>query len=141
MARIWEEFKLAADVREPTTANASINPRGVISLNAIAWEALEKPEAVILLYDKLNRVIGLKPCHPRLDNAVPVRKKYRSKEDRVVIRAIALCRYYEITPAATLRFRNPTIDRSGTMELDLRDAHQVGLRGRPDIRSSFDLVA
>ncbi len=144
MARMWDEFKLTADVRETGGAGASINKRGVICLNAHAWKGFGSPEAVVLLFDKLNRVIGLRPCHPRLDNAVPVRKKYPGgKDDRMVIRAIALCHYHELTITTTLRFRNPAINKSGVLELDLRDAYEVGWqnikRSREHEYSAFSL--
>ena len=115
MAIQWNEFRNVPDIRNPGRMRVSINPTGVITLNGIAWEKLGEPDAAVLLYDEYNRTIGLKPAHPRIENAVPFRSKYANQK-RFVIRAIALCTHMGITIGRTLIFRNPVVEdgrRSG----------------------------
>jgi len=38
----------------------TMGPDGVIYMNAAAWDAMGRPEAVEMMYDKPRRVIGLK---------------------------------------------------------------------------------
>ena len=129
MARIWDEFRAVPDIRRPDQMRVSINERGIISLNRRAWEALKEPEDVVLVYDRLNCVIGLKPAHPRLDNAVPVRN-FNAKGGRFVLRAISMCVHIGITIGRTLIFRSPVIDDTGVLELDLRDTYEFVQRRR-----------
>lgn len=126
MAIQWSEFRNVPDVRKPGQMRVSINAAGVFTLNRIAWETLGEPDAAVLLYDEYNRVIGLKPAHPRIENAVLVRK-WDSKGGRFAVRAIALCVHLGITIGRTLIFRNPTIE-DGVMVLALRDTYEFTSR-------------
>lgn len=125
MAIQWSEFRKISEVRRGGL-RASINAAGVIALNRKAWEELGEPDAAILLYDEYNRVIGLKPAHPRLENAVPFRTKYANQK-RFVIRAIALCNHSGFKIGNTLIFRNPTIT-DGVLVLELRDTYEFNTR-------------
>mgnify|MGYP001198626960 CR=1 FL=1 len=125
MAIQWSEFRKVSEVRRGGL-RASINRAGVIALNRKAWEELGEPDAAILLYDEYNRVIGLKPAHPRLENAVPFRSKYENQK-RFVIRAIALCNHLSVNITNTLIFRNPTII-DGVLVLELRDTYEFNTR-------------
>ena len=122
------QFRNVPDVRKPGQLRVSINAAGVITLNRKAWEDLGEPDAAVMLYDEYNRVIGLKPAHPRLENAVPFRSKY-SGQNRFVIRAIAFCTHMGITIGRTLIFRNPTIE-DGVLVLALRDTYEFTSRKR-----------
>ncbi len=56
----------------------TIQRRGAISLNRTAFEDLGKPAAVKLLYDRAQRVIGLRATDPGIEGAYPVRTQASS---------------------------------------------------------------
>jgi hypothetical protein len=51
----------------------TIQAKGTLSLNAAAHHLIGSPEAVELLYDEENKVIGLRPVSPEDPDAYPVR--------------------------------------------------------------------
>lgn len=56
----------------------TIQRRGAISLNRTAFDSLGKPQAVKLLYDRKQRVIGLRPTELGIEGAYPVRTQASS---------------------------------------------------------------
>jgi len=57
-------------VRDPAV---TIQKRGALSLNRPAYEALDSPEAAELLFDREERLIGIRKADPSADHAMPVR--------------------------------------------------------------------
>lgn len=51
----------------------TIQRKGMFSLNLAAYEALGSPEAVELLYDPDERIVGLRSVNPEAAHAYPVR--------------------------------------------------------------------
>lgn len=51
----------------------TIQRKGMFSMNQAAFEALGSPEAVELLYDPEEKIIGLRPIDPEAAHAYPVR--------------------------------------------------------------------
>ena len=117
---------MVPDVRRPNEMRVSINAAGIIALNRKAWQELGEPAAAIMLYDEHNRVIGLKPVHPRVENASPFRRKEENQQ-RFIIRAIALCTRLGINIGRTLIFRNPVIE-DRVLVLSLRDTYEFTTR-------------
>ena len=64
------ECKNARASRDPTQ---TITVRGTLNLNKPAFELLGKPQAVVLLYARPERVIGLRPAPKDETNAYLVR--------------------------------------------------------------------
>ena len=73
----WEEFsrKSAPIGAKPYV---TLQRRGAISINRAAFDALGKPAAVKLLYDRNKRVMGLRPTEPGMEGAYPVRTQASS---------------------------------------------------------------
>ena len=76
-----------------------------------------QPTAVALLFDKVNRVIGVNPASPSMPNAFPVKTKTNGRD--CLIRATPFCKHYGIT-VDTTAFLNPAIDADGVLRLDLK---------------------
>jgi hypothetical protein len=57
----------------PTTPSITIQKRGLISINRAAFEAIDKPEGVELLWDAERKAIALRPASLTNQNAYPVR--------------------------------------------------------------------
>lgn len=95
----------------------TLGPRGDIYLNVKAWEALECPKAVELLFDRGRRVIGLVRAEPWHPNSFPVRHKVRANGK--VIHASPFCSHFMIKPLRTALFNDIEIDEQGVMSLPL----------------------
>jgi hypothetical protein len=102
----------------PTRArpHVTIQKRGAMSLNRAAYDAIESPKAVELLYDGGNRIIGLRPIDTDADNAYAVRPATTSAGP-FVISAMAFSRFYEIDTTLTRRW--PAYVEDGVLCIDL----------------------
>jgi hypothetical protein len=102
-----------------------MNPKGEIAMSRITYETFGSPEAVLLLFDRTNRRIGLKPTRKAMRNAYPVLVSGRCGGRKV--HAFRLIREYSIDRPATVKFPEAEIDDDGILRLDLRTA-KVPLR-------------
>ena len=114
--RNWQEFKGSPPPRNGNRMYVSVNNRGVIVLNRRSYESLDKPEAVLLLFDGDHYAIGLKPCTRLMPNAFPLAPRGRTGGH--VIWAFSFCKEHEIKPTGTIRFLEPKVE-NGILVLDL----------------------
>src|SRR5437773_10181405 len=83
----------------------TLNARGVLLLNQVAYKAMQEPPAVELRYDPNSRTIGLAPKDPRNINAFPVKGKDSPRKYQYrIIHASPFCKHYGITPRRTMLF-------------------------------------
>ena len=122
MIRHWEEFQLAPDTKKVTEARISLTPKGLISLNWIAMECFKDVRAVVLLFDRINSLIGLRPSEPGVRNAFPLIKSGKSKSCFVL--AKKFCNFYGIRNNATVVFQHVERDETGTVVLNLKSTVQ-----------------
>ncbi|HLA95949.1 MAG TPA: hypothetical protein VK612_09525 [Pyrinomonadaceae bacterium] len=52
----------------------TLNKLGSIAMSRVTFERLGEPEVVLVMFDRFNRRIGLKPAKPGTPNAYPLRK-------------------------------------------------------------------
>jgi hypothetical protein len=104
------------------TPLVTIQKRGAMSLNRAAWNAIDAPKAVELLYDRTSQIIGLRPIEPDADNAYPVRPA-TSTAGPYVISAMAFSRYYELDTTESRRW--PAYVQDGVLCIDLRNSTGV----------------
>lgn len=76
--------------------------RGLLTLNRAAFQALGEPEAVTLLYDANERVVGLRKADPTHKNAHAVRKQPKSHTYRIGAQGFAA--YHGIQTLRARRF-------------------------------------
>jgi hypothetical protein len=78
----------------------------VMTINRVAYEMLEGPEAVELLYNKQNRVIGVRQVSPKEPYAFPLRGQgRRGKEPSNYLVAVqAFTKYYGIDTSVAMRY-------------------------------------
>lgn len=105
-----------------------MSPRGVIYLNLKAWDALGRPRAVEMMFDKGRAVIGLRPADPLLPAAFPVKDKKGTSSK--VISASAFCTHFLIRMMRTALFRHVEVDEEGVMSLHLDAIAAVGRGAR-----------
>lgn len=63
-----------------TTPSVTIQKKGLISLNRAAFELMERPEGVELLWDADAKLIALRPSSLDNPNAYPARSQNSNKE-------------------------------------------------------------
>ncbi len=123
--RFWDEFPVGpANTRNEGDIWVTLSRKGEITIGAKAHLKLGLPEAAVLLYDRLNHMIGVAPCEPDAVNAFPLIKKKFG--DHRVIRANLFCRHHMIYVNRTAKFTKAEIDEEGVLTLDLRSLVGIG---------------
>jgi hypothetical protein len=82
----------------------TIQKRGTISLNKSAHVALGAPDAVELLYDQDEAIVGLHPVDATVEHAYPLRSASGKDTGPFVISAIAFTKFYDITTDVSRRW-------------------------------------
>ena len=103
----------------------TLNSRGQIYLNGMAYEKFGKPRAVALYYSREDDSIALEPSFERSDESFPLVKK----QNGWVIHASSFCRHHRIRVPTTERFLRPGIGNEGHLFLSLRETISVGGTG------------
>lgn len=106
-------------VKQPSVA---IQRRGNFSINRAAYELLGEPEAVELLFDRTERIMGMRPIDPSTPHAYPVRKQPNSAS--YLVAGNAFTQFYNIPIGTTRRFDAAVID--GVLAVDLKtEGHEI----------------
>ena len=117
----WIEFDETPN--KPYDGNyVSMNRDGLITINRRMHEAMQRPAAVILLFDPVNSRIGLKPASPLTPNAFPVKAKGRHGVHRISARSFA--RKWNLTLDCTVRFPSTEFDND-TLIINLKSREKV----------------
>ena len=119
----WEEFAGGPTPPRGERLHVSLNHKGQILLNKNAVEALGAPGHVILLIEKRNSKIGIRPASAGFTNAFPLRSRLPAHSRMIM--ASPFCRNYGIRVTGTVAFHNIDIDRDGMMTLDLAKTSRV----------------
>lgn len=132
--RNFEQFTGRAIPATRKTFRVAIQTRGNMSLNQAAFSALGEPAAVLLLYDKEAKVVGLKPVSADTRHAFPIRRQPNSKS--YVIGAASFCAHYDIPVGATTAFI-PTLE-DGILVFELDKGIQLPSRRRNKGESAIE---
>ncbi len=126
MINHWEEYQAGPTQPLDHRIHVTLNPRNVILLNGNLHAQLGSPEAVVLLFDKLNSIIGIRPDMAARSNAFPVKQKGRGRHR--LIRATPFCQHYGIKVDRTTAFPTAEIDPDGVLRLDLKTTTEISRR-------------
>ncbi len=110
----------------------TIQKKGVISLNKAAFDALENPDSVELLYDPDARLVGLRKVDSSVEHSYQVRAPVENHATWLISGA-AFVGYYEIDTSASIR-RAARMD-GDLLIIDLNDPG-VDPRGEPSAASN-----
>ena len=97
-------------------------------MNEKAWDTLGRPDAVEIMFDKGQRMIGLRPADSMMSEAFPVKDKKGTSSK--VISASAFCTHFLIKTMRTALFREVEVDEDGVMTLSLDSIAAVGRGAR-----------
>lgn len=101
----WEVFEDGPITAPEDRLHASLSARNDLLLNGNILERLGNPEAVLLMFDRLNEIIGINPAPPTLPNAFPL--KTRKTGRHRIIHATPFCKRFGIRVDATTTFLTP----------------------------------
>jgi hypothetical protein len=100
----------------------TIQKKGVISLNLASYTALGSPEAVELLYDREERLVGLRKVDPSVEHAYIVRGLGRGKVDtNWLISGTAFAQYYGIKADSARRWKAKVVEDAEMLIVDLKE--------------------
>ena len=123
MIKQWEEFTVGPrDVS--SELHVTLNRRGEILIGANAFEKLGRPGQAVLLFDKVNSLIGVSPASSIAKNAYPLLEKKNARHR--VIRANRFIRHHQIQIARTIAFHTAQIDQDGILTLDIKATRVIG---------------
>jgi hypothetical protein len=109
----------------------SLNREGTIVINKIAYRRMGEPAAFLIMFDRVNNRIALKPTAAAMKHAYRARTYGHHGSRRV--RAYRLLTDFGIKVDETLEFKNAEIDQDGQLFLDLRTA-RVSARAQAQSR-------
>lgn len=117
-----------------TRVYVTLNKQGAIAMNRVTYRRMDEPAAFLVMFDRVNNRIALKPTGAMMKNAYPARK-YGRRGGRVV-RAFRLLTEFGVVIKDTVEFTDAEIDPDGQLILDLRSArvspraHSQSRRGK-----------
>jgi hypothetical protein len=98
----------------------TMNRLGTIAMNRVTYQRMGEPAAFLIMFDKVNSRIALKPTTATMKHAYLAGKYGRRGGRRV--RAFRLLTEYGIKIDETIEFKDAEIDMDGQLILDLRTA-------------------
>ena len=127
MIKHWAEFMVGPrDVSNEM--HVTLNRKGEIMVGATAYERFGRPGRAVLLFDKVNSLIGMVPASTVAKNGYPMIAKKNARHR--VLRANRFCRHFGLQVPRTVAFDKPLIDEEGVLVLDITKTHIVGKAGK-----------
>lgn len=114
------------------TPMVTIQKGGHFSLNRAAYEAMGAPEAVELLYDREEKLIGFQSAPPDRPRAYPVKTLGTNATGRLVS-GQRFCKYYDIDADVARRYEVQMQDE--ILVLDLKGENNVVTGPRSAMKS------
>ena len=117
--------------------HVTLNREGWIVMNRATFRRMGEPAAFLVMFDKTNSRIALKPTGATMKNAYPAgpRGGYGGR----IVRAHRLLTEFGIKVPETLEFKDAEIDLDGQLILDLRtakvSARALGRKNRPQMNT------
>jgi Holliday junction resolvase-like predicted endonuclease len=118
----WEEFEQGPD--QAGDLRVTLSRKGEIMLGARAMERLGEADWVVLMFDRMNSLIGVRPSNKHAKNAYPTVHKMKGRHR--IVRANKFCRHYGIQFERTRAFVSAKVDEQGVLVLDLKETKAAG---------------
>jgi ribosomal protein L17 len=112
----------------------TIQRRGIMSLNQAAYEALGNPQAVELLFDRAERVMGLRAVDQHAPHAYPLPQQGNSSNHLVAGKAFV--KFYGIDTSVARRYRAEMLGNVLAVDLKQEAIETTGPRGQASRRAA-----
>jgi hypothetical protein len=118
----WEEF--SGGPRKPSrdSMHVTLNDDGVLLMNKKTWETIGEPRHVVLLFDRINNMIGVRSGSEEETNSFPVKGLQQYSR---IIYASPFCTHYGLELDSTMMFNEIEFDDQGVLRLMLKTATNV----------------
>ncbi|MGQ0541282.1 MAG: hypothetical protein ACT4O9_05435 [Blastocatellia bacterium] len=126
MAKHWDIFRGGETKPSNGHLSVSINAKNTLTLNRYTRQILGDPEAVLVMFDKREGLIGISPTHAADKDGFQVKPKGGGQN--YIIHIAPFCRHHNILIEATERFAEPGMSREGYLTLDLKNTINVSHR-------------
>lgn len=92
--------RMSPRVREPYV---TVQKKGTMSINRASFELMGEPDAVELLFDPSERVMGMRKVDPTAPHAYPLRSS-GAKQTSFLLSGMAFAKYYGIDTTVARRY-------------------------------------
>lgn len=123
----WEEFTHSPETKIDKI-RVSLNAKGHFHLNQRAVDEIGGAEAVVLLFDKKNKRIGLKASAADIENAYELKRQGNAASYE--LRARGFCNFYGIDIGDTIVFNDLRLE-DDVLVLHLDNVTELVRRSRP----------
>jgi len=100
-------------IKDPSV---TIQKKGTMSINRASYEALGAPEAIELLFDEKERIMGMRAVDASSEHAYPLRGSGK-KHSSFLLSGMAFTKFYELDTSVARRYRAHF--REGILQVDL----------------------
>jgi hypothetical protein len=80
----------------------TLNKRGVFLINKAAYQAIGQPQAVIMMFDPSEKIVGMQPVEAGTADAYAVHTTTRDRS--FLVSGKAFCNYYELPLGTSIRY-------------------------------------
>ncbi len=129
----FEEFDKRAAVASKSPF-VTIQRKGIFSMNQAAYLLMGSPEAVTLMFDSEERLVGFKPTTTSSPRAFPVRPQQNGVT--YVVTGQAFSKHYGIDTSVARRYGVETRDNILVLDLNSESTDATGPRARSRNRES-----
>jgi hypothetical protein len=105
----------------------TLQRKGPISINKVAFQAMGEPSYVELLYDPDERIIGFRPVKEQLTHAYPVRRQGQTG-NTWLIAGHAFVKFYGIPNEVSTRYAAEMFDDVLGVDLKKKGTEVIGHR-------------
>ena len=117
----------------------TIQKRGTMSFNAAAHAALGSPDAIELLFDRDEQIIGVRGVEPTVEHAYPLRMMPGKHESGFIVSGTAFTKFYGISTEVSTRYPAQIVDdvlcidlkQPGTEVTSNRNGHRKAVEPTP----------
>ncbi|MBP9663172.1 MAG: hypothetical protein KBD94_01020 [Pyrinomonadaceae bacterium] len=128
MMKHWTVFEGRPNGAARGLPRVTLAPNSTILLNEPLWIRMGRPEAVELMFDAPNRLIGMRRTDPKRTNAFPLKKKARSSYH--TISAGAFLQHFGIRVERTTLLAPVEVETGGLASCGMSQAINVGRGSR-----------
>lgn len=127
------EIFTASNARAGKVATATLQKRGILAFNSVAFEQMGEPEAVELLYNPSTQIIAVRPTDPlTVSHASAVRSSGSGENKTRLLSATAFVKYHGIDVSETVRRDIKVVDRVAFIDLKEQGSVVTGNRRKSE---------
>jgi hypothetical protein len=121
----WEKHHADPGPNSRDRMRVTLNDRGSFYLNPTAMKALGEPDAVEMLFDRKQSVVGILRSPIDRPGAYRLKRKSSNAPNGRMLYATGFCKKYRIQPKSVILFTDARVNKDGILILDLNQIAPV----------------